>query len=268
MDTQDKLLEDYLEVDKQINGQNFVCLSVVNPEKVLQKKEEFLFYNYYKLKTQEHIERLESNLKSVLEKKDEDTNTIQIKDILHFKNNMQKGFEHDTKDFKEFKEKYEDYIFSHSLKVCEEFDRNNNFQTSVRGIKIRGVYDTNREAEVRAKVLQKIDPTFDVFVGQVGYWLPLTFETNHIENNEYANDQLNNLVKSYKDNQEKKDMFYQERTKEMKENAAKEVKEHKEKEKIEEKIEEKDDTKELQETIANLSMPDPWLERKGNVGSN
>lgn len=268
MDNQDKLLEDYLEVDKQINGQNFVCLSVVNPEKVLQKKEEFLFYNYYKLKTQEHIERLESNLKSVLEKKDEDTNTIQIKDILHFKNNMQKGFELDTKDFKDFKEKYEDYIFSHSLKVCEEFDKNNKFQTSVRGIKIRGVYDTNREAEVRAKVLQKIDPTFDVFVGQVGYWLPLTFETNHIENNEYANDQLNNLVKSYKDNQDKKDMFYQERTKEMKENAAKEVREHKKKEDTEHKIEEHQDTKELQETIENLSMPDPWLERKGNVSSN
>jgi hypothetical protein len=268
MDDQDKLLEDYLEVDKQISGQNFVCLSVVNPEKVLQKKEEFLFYNYYKLKIQEHIQRLESNLKSVLEKKDEDTNTIQIKEILHFKNNMEKGFEEDTKDFKEFKEKYEDYIFSHSLKVCEEFDKNNKFQTSVRGIKIRGVYDTNREAEVRAKVLQKIDPTFDVFVGQVGYWLPLTFETNHIENNEYANDQLNNLVKSYKDNQDKKDMFYQERTKEMKENAAKEVREHKKKEDTENKIEEHQDTKELQETIENLSMPDPWLERKGNVSSN
>lgn len=265
MDDQKELLEDYLEVDKEISGQRFVCLSVVNPEKVLLRKEEFQFYNYYKLKIQEHVTRLESNLKSILEKKDEDTNMIEIKDILHFKNNMQKGFDIDTIKFSEFKEKYEDYMFVHSQKVNEEFDKNNKFQTSTRGVKVRGVYDTYREAEVRAKVLQKLDPTFDVFVGQVGYWLPLMVDTNHIDNNEYANDQLNNLVKSYKDNQDKKDMFYQERTKEMKETAAKEFKEYSLKEKKLHEIKEENDTQELKETIDNLTMTDPWLERKGST---
>ena len=267
MENENKL-EDYLEVDKQIPGQSHVCLSFVNPEKVLKKKEEFLFYNYYKLKINEHIERLESNLKSILEKKDEETNSIALKDILHFKNNMQKGFEMDTVNFNEFKEKYEDYMFTHSLKVGEEFDKDNKFQTSIRGIKVRGVYATYREAEIRAKVLQKIDPTFDVFVGQVGYWLPLIVDTNHVENNEYANEQLNELVKSYKDNQNKKDIFYQERTKEMKENATRELREN-EKKKLEENkeetnITEQNDTEELKETIDNLTMPDPWLDRKSN----
>lgn len=264
---EDKIIEDYLEVDKEIPGQKFVCLSIVNPEKVLQKKEEFLFYHYYKLKIEEHIQRLESNLKSTLEKKDEENNTVNIKDILHFKNNMQKGFELDTINFKEFKEKYEDYMFVHSQKVSAEFDKNNNFQTSVRGIKVRGVYDTYREAEVRAKVLQKLDPTFDVFVGQVGYWLPLIFDTNHIENNEYANEQLNTLIKSYKENQEKKDIFYQERTKEMKENAMKELNENKKKKleeiKEDQEKEEEKEEKELKDTINNLTLTDPWLDRKG-----
>ena len=44
MDNQkDEVVEDFLEVDQKIPGQNFVCLSVVNPEKVLKKKKNFYF---------------------------------------------------------------------------------------------------------------------------------------------------------------------------------------------------------------------------------
>ena len=65
----DVLVEDYLEVDEPVPGQNFYCLSVVNPETVLKKKEEFLFYNYYKTKIEEHQARLKSNLESLLRKR-------------------------------------------------------------------------------------------------------------------------------------------------------------------------------------------------------
>ena len=33
--------EDYLEVDDPINGQNYVCLSFVSPETLIQNKESF-----------------------------------------------------------------------------------------------------------------------------------------------------------------------------------------------------------------------------------
>lgn len=271
MDNQkDEVVEDFLEVDQKIPGQNFVCLSVVNPEKILKKKEEFLFYHYHKLKMEEHIQRLESNIKSLLEKRNEETNTIEIKDVLHLKNNISKGFNIDLIDFKEFKEKYEDYMFTKSIAIGEEFDKNNNFQTSIRGIKIRGVYDTYREAELRAKILQKMDTSFDVFVGQVGYWLPLITDTNHIENNEYANDELNTLVKGYQENQTQKDLFYQERTREMKEDAANNLREHKKKQEKEKKLEEiKEEVvqnvekdKELDNTVNNMNAKDPWLSRQ------
>ena len=39
---------------------------------------------------------------------------------------------------------------------------------NVRGLKIRGVYNTQEEANKRAEYLQKIDPNFHVFVGEVG----------------------------------------------------------------------------------------------------
>jgi hypothetical protein len=38
---------------------------------------------------------------------------------------------------------------------------------SVRGLKIRGVYDLREDADKRAKELQETDPDFHVFVGEV-----------------------------------------------------------------------------------------------------
>merc|ERR1712093_15519 len=87
-----------------------------------------------------------------------------------------------------FKEIYEDFKFKEYKNIDSEFDNSNNFKTSVRGVKVRCVYESYREAEVRAKILQRMDQTFDVFVGQVGYWLPWDPDTNKIENQEYLND--------------------------------------------------------------------------------
>ena len=109
-----------------------------------------------------------------------------------------------------WKEMVEDFKFRDGDKVDRVFDEMNNFETSVRGVKVRGVYDSYREAEVRAKVLQRMDNRFDVFVGQVGYWLPWHPDINKIENQEYLNEDLNTLMKEYKNNESKRDMFYQE----------------------------------------------------------
>ena len=219
--------EDHLEVDKPIQGQNFCCVSFLSPEKVLKKKEEFVFYNYYKCKMTEHIDRLKSNMEALLKKVED--GKVKVADVVHLKKNMDKGFNMDLPTFDEWKEKYEDFLFVKGEEVAKVFDEGNKFQTSVRGVKVRGTYDTYREAEVRAKVLQKLDPLFDVFVGQVGYWLAWSPDSNLMENQEHANEELNSLMKGKKDNAAQRDMFYEERKREMKEAAAKENAERKKK---------------------------------------
>ena len=42
----------------------------------------------------------------------------------------------------------------------------------IRGIKIRGVYATYEEAQERCTYLQAIDPIHNVFIGEIGKWLP------------------------------------------------------------------------------------------------
>jgi hypothetical protein len=64
-----------------------------------------------------------------------------------------------------------------------------------------------------------LDPSFNVFVGQVGFWLPWDPAPSEIQNQEYAEDQLNTLMKNYKENEVKKDEFFEEQKRERLSNA-------------------------------------------------
>ena len=70
----------------------------------------------------------------------------------------------------------------------------------VRGLKFRGSYSTKEEANERASYLQKVDPDFHVFVGEIGKWLPWDPDPNSIEDQVYKEDELNKLMKNYKEN--------------------------------------------------------------------
>ena len=116
-------------------------------------------------------------------------------------------------------EKYKDFMYVNSDKLEKDFLKDNDFRTTVRGIKIRGTYDTLKEAQVRAKVLQKRDKNHNVYVGQVGYWLPWDPSSHKIENQEYGDNELNNLMKEYKSNIESKEQHFQENIEYVKEQA-------------------------------------------------
>ena len=65
-----------------------------------------------------------------------------------------------------------------------EFSQLHNFQTSVRGLKVRGVYGSQQEAEFRCKMLREVDPYHNVYVGPVGMWMPWepnAYKTGRVE---------------------------------------------------------------------------------------
>lgn len=209
--------EDFLEVDKSIPGQNFVCLSFVSPDKVIKKKEEYYFYRYLQDRVNGFNDFFNTKVEEIV--KSSENNTVDITKIVQLKKKMSSLLTQEKVEFDEFTQRFGDFSFRDHKDIDSEFDSINDFKTSIRGVKVRGVYDTHREAEIRAKVLQRMDHTFDVFVGQVGYWLPWDPESSKVENQEYLNDNLNNLVKEYKSNEIKKDMFYQEQTRQRKQEA-------------------------------------------------
>ena len=113
-------------------------------------------------------------------------------------------------EFKQVYEDYENYCYKFSEDLQRDFDKENKFQTSVRGVKIRGSYSTKEEAERGAQKLQRIDDTFHVFVGDVGAWLPWDPCADNVENEVFADTALQELMSKYKENNANKDIFYEE----------------------------------------------------------
>jgi hypothetical protein len=103
---------------------------------------------------------------------------------------------------------FDHYKKSNTEELEKEYYEKNNFQTSISGLKVRGVYDSLKEAQRRAEQIQKVDQLFHVFVGQVGCWLPWSPYPDDITNQQYAETQLNTLMKKYKEGQELKRELY------------------------------------------------------------
>ena len=123
--------------------------------------------------------------------------------------------EHVKKNMTDFREStildaYERYLVVNRQKLEDEFHKDNNFRTTVRGLKCRGTYSTHEQATARAQQLHKKDPYFSVYVAEVGQWLPWDPEPDDIADQQYGNEQLNTLMKSYRENAEKRDEFFEE----------------------------------------------------------
>ena len=99
------------------------------------------------------------------------------------------------------------------------FNKKFSFQTNVRGIKVRGSFPSQSEAELRAKLLRELDPNHDVFVGPVGLWMPFDPEAYKTGRVEYLEDELNQLMHEKNKNEEKAKEQFDERVKEAKKQA-------------------------------------------------
>jgi len=208
---------DLLEEDKPISGQKFVCMSFCSPEKILKQKEIFFFEEF--LKTWEFNKSMDKFLQFI--------------NFISYKYNM--SFDDLTKDFKEFVEEeksnlaksnltddYKTYIDNNEDELQKKFDIENNFQTNTRGLKIRGSYPTQEEAELRCKMLREIDPNHDIMVGPVGMWMPWDPEAYKTGRVEYIEDELNQLMHEKQKNESNAKTAFEQRVKETKQKAIEE----------------------------------------------
>lgn len=188
---------DFLDEDKPIRGQNYVCMSFLSPEEVLQDKESFVFTKYVE-KFSKDLSELMSGLK---EKYPDDKGILETLMENH-------DFLFDPK---RMQDNYEFFKSVHGQDAEREFNEKNDFRTSVRGIKVRGVFDTLKEAQMRAEVLKRMGDKFNIYVGQVGCWCPWSPNPDELQESEYAETQLNTLMKKYKENLLLRDQYYEER---------------------------------------------------------
>ena len=231
---QSTVVEDFLDEDTEIPGQRYVLLSFLSPEKVLDKKEQFFFKKFlenyevdWKIKnlekfmvdTVKHINDELDERARELEKNDQfdqaaicRKNRLSIDDVMGKYNNfIQKSRTDVTKT--KIAEAFDDFLYKNKTKLESEFHAQNDFQTTIRGLKVRGVYGNPKEAELKAKKLQNKDKYHNILVGDVGKWLPWDPEPHEVAEQEYAQDELNTLMRKYKENEDNREKYFEERKK-------------------------------------------------------
>jgi chemotaxis protein histidine kinase CheA len=208
---------DLLDEDKPIAQQKFVCVSFVSPENIIQNKNLYFFDKFVKnwdmLKSFQKFSQFTSFLAF---KYNLNTESVTA-DLMEFckEESSKLGEESVNDDYKTFLDKHQD-----SLET--EYSKAHDFQTNVRGLKIRGTFPTQEEAEARAKVLREHDPNFDVYVGPVGVWMPWEPDAYRTGNVQYLETQLNDLMANKKKNEEKAKEYFDSRVKESKRKAIEE----------------------------------------------
>jgi hypothetical protein len=89
----------------------------------------------------------------------------------------------------------------------------------VRGLKLRGVFPTQEEAEMKCKKLREQDPNHDILVGPVGIWLPWDPDAYKTGRVEHLEEELNALHKEKLKNEEAAKKEFEDRIRETKKKA-------------------------------------------------
>jgi hypothetical protein len=251
MANQQQQEEDFLTEDPEISSQKVVLLSFLSPEKILNNKDIFLFQQFLKdyaiqWRTSkfeawfaEQITGMNKKLEDIagkLEKVSGPESEVSAsasasasafaasaaadvrQNLLRIDSFVEEFQQYTRKNTREItqtglQDEYETFLFKNGAKLEEEFFKLNEFRTTIRGIKVRGVYSSEAEASARAKRLQKADPNFNVYMGAVGKWMAWEPDPNKVADSEYANEQLNTLMKKYRENEDNREVFYNEQKK-------------------------------------------------------
>ena len=217
--SENKNYVDLLDEDKPVANQKFVCVSFLSPEKILKDRQ---LYNFNKFLKQWEMSKSLSKYRQFLS-------------FLAYKYNL--TFDDLNKDLEDFCKEERDNLFQTTLddefktfmdlnesKLEESFNKEHAFQTSVRGLKVRGSYPSQQEAELRCKMLREVDPNHDVFIGPVGMWMPFHPEAYKTGRVEYIEDELNALMNEKQVNEENAKVEFDKRLRETKEKALEENK--------------------------------------------
>jgi len=209
-------LVDILNVDKPIAEQNFVCLSFVSPENEIKNKDRYFFGKFVEsydfIKSMDKFSQFVNFISYKYNIKNEELHEQLKLFVESERKTLTKSLEDDYKNFMDAKES----------ELEEQYNKEHSFQTSVRGLKVRGTFPTQGEAELRCKMIREADPDHDVYVGPVGVWIPFhpdAYKTGRVE---YLEKELNELMHEKKKNEDTAKNVFENRVKEAKLNAIQE----------------------------------------------
>ena len=196
---------DYLDEDPEIPTQKYCVVSFLSPEKIIQDKQRFMFGEFMKFQDYDWKVKGLEHFMSFLSKK----YSLKIDDLLKDAEEFGKVREKEIRET-DLEEQYQVFLLKHEKECQETYDNKVEFKTNVRGVKVRRCFATVEEAQVMAKVFQRKYPKDNLYIGKVGAWLPWDPSEHLMPEVEYAEKELNELMRRYKDNEANREMFFAE----------------------------------------------------------
>lgn len=203
---EDGQIVDYLEEDTEIPTQRYAIMSFISPEKVIKQKEMFFYERFLTWMDYDwKITGMEGFMAFLAKKYSLKTEDV-MKDVEEFRKI------HNADVLKtDIQEKYQVFLLKHEKDLETEFTEKVEFRTNVRGVKVRRVFANLEEAQMYTKVLQRKYPRDNLYIGKVGCWLPWDPSEHVLPEVEYAEKELNEMMRKYKENEVNKDIFFDER---------------------------------------------------------
>jgi hypothetical protein len=203
---EDGQVVDYLEEDPEIPTQRYAIMSFISPEKVIKQREMF-FYERFRAWTDYDwkVTGMEGFVAFLAKKY-----SLKTEDLMGDLNEFKKVHDVEIK-VSDMEEKYQVFLMKHEKELDIEFTEKVEFHTNVRGVKVRRVFANIEEAQMFTKVLQRKYPRDNLYIGKVGCWLPWDPSENVVQEVEYAEKELNEMMRKYKENEVNKDIFFEER---------------------------------------------------------
>ena len=196
---------DYLEEDPEVPTQRYAILSFISPEKVLKQKQEFMNEKFVEwLEYDWKIKGMEKYNAYIAQKYG-----LKVEDLYSDLQAFTKIHNEDILKT-DIVEQYQVFLLKKEKELENQFSEAVEFHTSVRGVKIRRVFADLQEAQTYAKVLQRRYPRDNLFVGKVGAWLPWDPSETMMPEVEYAEKELNEMMRKYKENEVNKEIFFEE----------------------------------------------------------
>lgn len=208
---------DLLEEDKPISGQNFVCISFVSPEKILKQKQNFFFEQFLRVWDFTKSANKFRKFLSFMSHKYDINIDLLFDDFQEFCDEERSYLSESN-----IEDDFQTFLDANEEQLEQKFSKEHEFQTSVRSIKVRGVFASQEEAELRCKMLREVDPNHDVYVGPVGMWMPWEPEAYKTGRVEYLEPELNKLMAEKMKNDKKAKEEFEKRLKETKQKAIEE----------------------------------------------
>ena len=182
--------------DPEIPGQQYVAVSLVNPEDILKQREHFLFEQFvhqWDFKTS--MDKFDLFLAFLCHEYNlpAEEVTEHFKTFVHREMDLFRKYEI-TMDLQTF-------LDANEKALNEKFNAEHEFQTSTRGIKIRGTFPTRELCSryINDELVPRF-PNDTIHCGVVGKWMPINLSANAIQDVVYQEEELNELHRKKQEN--------------------------------------------------------------------